>query len=197
MNTKTIAAKGCFLLIIMLVMTPLAGAEDIILKDLHLKNGDVLRCDIVWKGLGNYVWCNLDGNVKGYPESDVDTKKTFELQIRVAELVNQSKGLFDEGDWNGAITAATAALALDAENEVAYTNRAGAYAEKGLIREALSDCEKAVNINPHYALAYNNRGYAMERAGHLPEALENYDLSCSMGNDLACNNLKRLSPFLK
>jgi regulator of sirC expression with transglutaminase-like and TPR domain len=77
--------------------------------------------------------------VKGYPESDVEMMKTFEIQIRVAELVNQSKDLFEDRDWDGAIKAATAALALDPENEVAYTNRAGAYANKGLLEEAIND----------------------------------------------------------
>jgi tetratricopeptide (TPR) repeat protein len=197
MDTKKIAAQGCFLLLIILAMTPLVGAENIILKDLHLNNGAVLRCDIVWKGFGNFVWCNQGGNVRGYPASDVDMKKTFDLQMRVAELINQSQDLFEDGDWNAAISAATAALALDPENEAAYTSRAGAYAEKGLMQEAISDCNKAVSINPHYALAYNNRGYAMERAGHLPQALENYDLSCRMGNELACTNLKRLKSSMK
>jgi tetratricopeptide (TPR) repeat protein len=197
MNTKRIAAKGCFLLVIMLVMTPFSGAEDIILKDLYLKDGSVTRCDSVWEGLGGFVWCNQGRNVKGYPESDVDLKKTFEIQIRVAELVNRSKCLFEDGDWDGTIRAATAALDLDPENEVAYTNRAGAHANKGFYKEAISDCNKAVNINPYYSLAYNNRGYAMERAGHLPQALEDYDLSCRMGNELACENLKRLKSSMQ
>lgn len=182
---------------LVLAMTPVVGAEGVILRDLHLNSGAVIRCDIVWKGFGNIVWCNLDGNVKGYPASDVDMHKTFETQVRAAELVNQSKELFEEGDWNGAISAATAALTLDPENEVAYTNRAGAYAQKGLIKEAISDGNRAVNINPYYALAYNNRGYAMEKAGRLPQALEDYDMSCRMGNELACRNLKRLKPSLK
>jgi tetratricopeptide (TPR) repeat protein len=197
MDIKRIAAKGCFLLAIVLGIAPLAGAESLVLKELHLKNGTVMQCDMVWKGLGDYVWCSQGGNVTGYPESDVDMKRTIELQTRVSELVNLSQVLFEEGDWNGAIRAATAALDLDPENEVAYTNRAGAYANQGLFKEAIHDCDRAVNINPYYALAYNNRGYAMERAGDLPQALENYELSCRMGNELACNNMKRLDPFRK
>ena len=196
MNGKKTAAKVCFLLGILLAITPLAGAEEIILKDLYLQDGSVQRCDSVWKGLGNFVWCDRGGNLKGYPESDVEMMKTFEIQIRVAELVNESKTLFDDRDWDGAIRAATAALALDPENEVAYTNRAGACAERGLIKEAIEDGNRAVTINPYYSLAYNNLGYAMERDGRRPEAMENYDLSCRMGNELACRNLKRLRSSL-
>jgi len=197
MNGKKIAAKLCFLLGIVFAMNPLAGAEEIILRDLYLQDGSVQRCDSIWKGLGNFVWCDRGGNLKGYPESDVEMMKTFEIQIRVAELVNESKALFDDRDWDGAIRAATAALALDPEHEVAYTNRAGAYAEKGLFNEAIQDANRALGINPYYALAYNNLGYAMERAGQHSQARENYDLSCRMGNDLACRNLKRLGSLTK
>lgn len=197
METKRIALLGCFLFAVTLVMTPLAGAGDIILRDLYLKNGSVSRCDSVWKGLGDFVWCDLGGNVKGYPVSDVDMKKTFEIQIRAAELVDQSRMSFEDGDWDGTIRAASAALALDPQNEVAYTNRAGAHAKKGLLKEALSDCEKAISINPYYALAYNNRGFALEKSGSLPQALENYDLSCRMGSELGCINVERVKRLVK
>jgi tetratricopeptide (TPR) repeat protein len=197
MNTKRIAAKGCFLLMVVVLMASLAGAEDITLKEIYLLNGSVTRCDSVWKGVGAFVWCTRGENLRGYPESDVNMKKTFETQLRAAELVNQSKDLFEEGDWEGTINAATAALAFDPENEVAYTNRAGAYANKGRIDEAIKDSNKAIRINPYYALAYNNRGYATERAGDLSKALEDYDLSCRMGNALACKNLKRLTAYAK
>jgi hypothetical protein len=83
MDKKKIATKGSFLLLAMLALTPLADAEDNVLEELHLKNGASMRCDIVWKGLGNFVWCNQGGNVKGYPENDVDMEKTFEVQTRV------------------------------------------------------------------------------------------------------------------
>jgi len=180
------------LIILSLALASTAAAQDVVLKDLHMKNGLATRCDSVWKGLGDFVWCNQNGNVKGYPAGEVDMKKTFDIPRQAARLVDQSKEMFEEGDWDGAIRAATAALSLDPENEVAYTNRAGAYAEKGLVGEAINDCNEALKINPYYALAYNNRGFAMERAGDMPQALADYDTSCRMGNELACRNLDRV-----
>jgi len=190
----TKSVKGLVLLISCLIFVSPAVGQDITVKKLHFKNGAVSRCDRVWEGLGDFVWCDQSGNMTGYPEDEVDMKKTFEIPAQAARLVNQSRDKFNEKDWDGAISAATAALALDPENEVAYTNRAGAYAEKGLVQEAINDCNKALNINPYYALAYNNRGYAMERSGYLPQALADYDMSCRMGNELACKNLARLKP---
>ena len=197
MDTIKKSAMGFVLLVIFLGFAPTTGAQDVDLKDLYLKNGAVTRCDRVWKGLGDFVWCDQGGNVQGYPASDVDMKKTFEIQLQVARLVNQSRDSFADRDWDGAIRAATAALSLDPENEVAYTNRAGAYAEKGLLNEAIDDCNKALKINPYYSLAYNNRGFAMERAGDLPQAMADYDLSCRMRNALACENLDRVKAPLK
>jgi tetratricopeptide (TPR) repeat protein len=193
MDTIKRSVKRLVLLIVFLALASPAAAQDFIVKDLHLKHGLVTKCDCVWKGLGDFVWCNQDGNVKGYPASEVDMKRTFDIPLQVARLVDQSLDSFGDGDWDAAISAATAALSLDPANEVAYTNRAGAYAEKGLIKEAIDDCNNALNINPYYSLAYNNRGFAMERAGHLPQALADYDRSCRMGNELACRNLDRIN----
>ena len=193
------SAKVFLFFIICSGFTMATGAQDVGVgvKDLYLKNGTVTRCDIVWKGPKDYVWCNQGINVKGYPASDVDMNKTFEIQIEVARLVNQSRDRFEDRDWDGAIRSATAAVTLDPENEVAYTNRAGAYAEKGLVREAIDDCNKALSINPYYALAFNNRGYAMERDGQMYQAIEDYDTSCRMGNELACKNLARVESSKK
>jgi tetratricopeptide (TPR) repeat protein len=192
MGKMTNSAGVFFLLAMLLGFTSSANAEDFKLKDLYLKNGSVTRCDSVWKGLGDFVWCNQGANVAGYPASDVDMKKTFEIPAIVARLVNKSRDSFEEGDWDGTISAASSAISLDPENEVAYTNRAGAYARKGLLKEAIDDCNRAVNINPYYSLAFNNRGFALERSGDLPKAIEDYDLSCRMGNALGCQNLKRV-----
>lgn len=190
------SAKVIVLFIICSGFTSAAGAQEGV-KSLYLKNGAVSRCDTVWKGLGDFVWCNQGRNVKGYPATDVDMEKTFEVPLQVSRLVNQSRDSFEARDWDGAIRSATAALALDPENEVAYTNRAGAYAEKGLLEEAVNDCNKALSINPYYALAYNNRGFAVERAGQMHQAVADYAMSCRMGNELACKNLARVKSSQK
>jgi tetratricopeptide (TPR) repeat protein len=182
-----------FLVAILLGFNLSVNAEEPTLKSVYLKNGSVTRCDCVWKGLGDFVWCNQGVNAVGYPAGDTDMKKTLEIPAKVARLVNKSRDSFEDGDWDTAISAATSAIYLDPENEVAYTNRAGAYTRKGLFKEAINDCNRAVNINPNYSLAYNNRGFALERSGHLPQAIQDYNLSCRMGNELGCKNLQRVN----
>lgn len=191
------------LLIIPLCLAMLAGAASSLGADetqlyfLYFTNGKALRCDAIWKGIDDYVWCRKSESVQGFPVIDVDMKKTFEVQAAVNKLVDRSEASFNEGDWVGTIESASGAIALDSKNEVAYTNRAGAYANVGKLKEAIQDCNTAIEINPKFSLAYNNRGYALELSGHLPQATLDYQTSCNLGNALGCKNYKRLTPTLK
>jgi tetratricopeptide (TPR) repeat protein len=186
------------LLVVALCLAMLAGAASSAFADesqlyfLYFKNGKSLRCDAIWKGIDDYAWCRKSGSVQGFPVSDVDMKKTFEIQAAVNQLVNKSEASFNQGNWDGTIAAASSAIALDPKNEVAFTNRAGAYANTGKLKEALQDCNTAIGINPYFPLAYNNRGYALELSGQLPQATLDYEMSCNMGNDIGCKNYKRM-----
>ena len=185
-------------LLLALCLAMLAGgattafADETELYFIFFKDGKSLRCDAIWKGIDDYAWCRKSGSVQGFPASDVEMKKTFEVQAAVNQLVNKSEASFNRGDWDATVAAASGAIALDPKNEVAFTYRAGAYANKGKLKEALQDCNTAIGINPYFPLAYNNRGYALELSGQLPQAKLDYEMSCTMGNDLGCRNFKRL-----
>jgi len=60
------------------------------------------------------------------------------------------------------------------ENPGVYTNRGLAYANKGLLDEAIAEYGKALAIDPSYALAYYNRGYAYGNKGQYDKAIEDY-----------------------
>jgi tetratricopeptide (TPR) repeat protein len=186
-------------LLLALCLAMLAGgataafAEEPDLYFIFFKDGKPLKCDAIWKGIDDYAWCRRSGSVQGFPASDVDMKKTFEIQAAVNQLVNKSEASFNRGDWDATVAAASGAIALDPKNEVAFTNRAGAYANKGKLKEAMQDCNTAIGINPYFPLAYNNRGYALELSGQLPQAKLDYEMSCNMGNELGCKNYKRLN----
>jgi len=185
-------------LLVALCLATLAGAASSAFADetqlhfLYFNNGKSLRCDAIWKSIDDYAWCRKSGSVQGFPANDVDMKKTFEIQTAVNQLVNKSEASFNRRDWDATIAAASGAIALDPNNEVAFTNRAGAYANKGKLKEALQDCNTAIGINPYFPLAYNNRGYALELSGQLPQATLDYEMSCNMGNDLGCKNYRRV-----
>lgn len=187
---RALAVALC--LAMLAVAVSAATAEETQLHFLYFKSGKSLRCDAIWKGVDDYARCRKSGNVQGFPVTDLDMKKTFELQAAINKLVNKSEASFNRGDWDAAISAASGAIALDPRNEAAYTNRAGAYANKGKLKEALQDCNTAIGINPYFPLAYNNRAYALELSGQVPQAALDYEMSCNMGNDLGCKNYKRV-----
>ena len=84
----------------------------------------------------------------------------------LVRMIDESKELFEKGDWDGVIRKCSQVIELDGSNVVAYANRAGAYANKKMLYEASRDCEAAIKISPRFALSYNNRGYVREpRAG--------------------------------
>jgi tetratricopeptide (TPR) repeat protein len=60
---------------------------------------------------------------------------------------------------------------LDAES---YNNRGAAYAKEGEYDKAISDFNKAIELNPRYADAYNNRGAAYAKKGEYEKAISDY-----------------------
>jgi tetratricopeptide (TPR) repeat protein len=163
----------------------------------YFKDGNSMRCDAIWKGMGDYVWCGKSLGSQGFPMGEVDMNRTFTVQAQVSRLVDRSLHALSKGDWDQAISATTSAIALDPSNEVAYTNRAGAYSNKGMYQEAIQDCNRAIEVNPHFGLAYNSRGFARYKIGQFDEALADYEMSCRLGNGLGCNNYERLKYVLE
>ena len=189
---KKIALAVAFCLAFLVGAASSAIADETQIYALHFKNGMSIRCDAIWRGVDDYAWCRKSGSVQGFPVTDLDMKKTFEIQPAVNQLVNKSEASFNRGDWDATIAEASRAIALDPKNEAAFTLRAGAYANKGKLKEALQDCNTAIGINPYFPLAYYNRGYALELSGQLPQAALDYEMSCNMGNELGCKNYRRV-----
>jgi len=72
-----------------------------------------------------------------------------------------------------------------------YNNRGAAYGEKGQYDQAVSDFNKAIEINPRYIKAYNNRGIVYRLQGQYDRAVSDFNKAIEM-NPLdaeAYNNL--------
>jgi tetratricopeptide (TPR) repeat protein len=54
---------------------------------------------------------------------------------------------------------------------LAYASRAAAYLEKGLTRQSISDCTKAIELNPNFAGAYVNRATAYMNDSRYDQAI--------------------------
>ncbi len=56
-----------------------------------------------------------------------------------------------------------------------YYNRGCAYGEKGQYDQAISDYNKAIEIDPKSATAYNNRGIAYRQKGQNDQAISDFN----------------------
>jgi tetratricopeptide (TPR) repeat protein len=56
-----------------------------------------------------------------------------------------------------------------------YNNRGAAYGEKGQYDQAISDFNKAIEINPRYNKAYNNRGIVYRLKGQYDQAISDFN----------------------
>ncbi len=73
---------------------------------------------------------------------------------------------------------------------VAYNNRAATYGSLGKYRQAIEDCNKAIELNPKYADPYYNRAAAYMRLGNYRQAIEDFKTAARLGNKSAQEFLK-------
>lgn len=132
-------------------------------------------------GLG--VACNNLKEAVGYLPSE-----------GVNALLDNSSECFAEGEFEKVIAICSRVINLDPNNVTALTNRCGAQANLGLLKEAKEDCLKSIELNPDNAMAYNHYGSVLEREGNINEAAIYYEMSCGLNNNLGCQNQERLVP---
>ena len=65
------------------------------------------------------------------------------------------------------------------------SNRGNAYARHGILPQAISDYNKAIEINPKDALAYYNRGAAYAKQGNLLQAISDYNKAVEINPNFA------------
>jgi len=63
----------------------------------------------------------------------------------------------------------------ESRNSKFYNNRGIAYGEKGQYDQAISDFNKAIEINPRYGQAYNNRGIVYRLKGQYDQAISDFN----------------------
>jgi tetratricopeptide (TPR) repeat protein len=63
---------------------------------------------------------------------------------------------------------------LPQETAQTYFNRGVESSEKGDFREAISNFNKAIDVNPEFVVAYLNRGYSYSRRGEFDKAIADY-----------------------
>ncbi|MCH8851242.1 MAG: protein kinase [Planctomycetes bacterium] len=90
-------------------------------------------------------------------------------------LVTRAKNHLDAGHYNKAIQAYSNALARDPSLTYVYASRASAYAEVGLLEEAIQDLDRAIELSPLRSGPFFRRGVLRLIQGNTTAAAANFD----------------------
>ncbi|XP_015257011.1 PREDICTED: tetratricopeptide repeat protein 1 [Cyprinodon variegatus] len=119
-------------------------------------------------------------------------------------LKETGNSLFKAGEWKEAERSYTEALALcplcfSRERAVLFSNRAAARLHLELKDEAITDCTRAIELDPEYLRALLRRAELYEKTEKLDEALEDYKqvLERDPSNSVARQACMRLPPQIQ
>ncbi|MBR1396257.1 MAG: tetratricopeptide repeat protein [Selenomonadaceae bacterium] len=107
-----------------------------------------------------------------------------------AQRFEEGNKLYDNGDYNGAISKYTEAIQFKPDYDTAYVNRSYAYFTLQNYTQAIADCTKAIELNPNYGMAYNNRGIAYDELQNYEAAIADYTKAIELNPnfDMAYSN---------
>lgn len=95
-------------------------------------------------------------------------------ELSAQEWFEQGYKHLQEKNYDAAIQANSAAIALKPDLALAYVNRAAARVDKGELEEGIRDCNRAIELDPNIFNPYYIRGLAYGRRGDLAGAIQDY-----------------------
>ncbi|XP_071362250.1 tetratricopeptide repeat protein 1 [Trachinotus anak] len=112
-------------------------------------------------------------------EKDLTEEEKESRRQQSLTLKEKGNSQFKAGDWSEAECSYTEALVLcpvcfSRERAVLFSNRAAARLHLDLKDQAISDCTRAIELNPDYVRALLRRAELYEQTEKLDEALEDY-----------------------
>lgn len=134
-------------------------------------------------------------------EKELTEEEREERRKESTRLKEEGNELFKKGDYAEAEDIYSQALLkcpalYRKERAILYSNRAAARLKQDKTEPALTDCTKAIELNPDYIRALLRRAELYEKTDKLDEALADYksvlekDLSCRQAKE-ACMRLPR------
>ncbi len=101
-----------------------------------------------------------------------------------------------EAIWKDPVSLWSREVIVYPEEPVGYSNLGIAYKDRGDLKKALENYDKALKIDPGYADAYNNRGVAYLKAGMPSEALEDFTRALALNPQNTDALLNRATAYI-
>lgn len=147
---------------------------------------------------------NIDEEFLKKREENLSETEKVTLKDEAEKMKNEGNISFKDGDYIKAISLytqglQTCPLTYSKERAILYSNRAAAKIKSLDEKEsAISDCTKAIELNPSYVKAYIRRAQLYEEIDKLDEALEDYKkiLTFDSSHSEANYAVRRLPPLI-
>ncbi|XP_072518881.1 tetratricopeptide repeat protein 1 [Salminus brasiliensis] len=123
--------------------------------------------------------CEFDEEYLREAEKDLTEEEKESRRAESMALKEKGNAQFKSGDHGEAEESYTSALKIcpvcySKERSILFSNRAAARLHLDKKEEAISDCSKAIELNPNYVRAILRRAELYEKTEKLDEALEDY-----------------------
>ncbi|XP_064422807.1 tetratricopeptide repeat protein 1 [Latimeria chalumnae] len=112
-------------------------------------------------------------------EKDMPEEEKQRRRDESSQLKEEGNDQFKKGEYTAAETSYMKALEVcpfcfQKDRSILYSNRAAARMKMDKKEDAISDCTKAIKLNPNYIRAILRRAELYEKTDKLDEALEDY-----------------------
>lgn len=111
---------------------------------------------------------------KDLTEEEKQSRKDESMQLKEGGNEQFKKGEYTEAEDSYAKALTICPLCYEKERSILYSNRAAARMKMDKKEEAISDCTKAIELNPNYIRAILRRAELHEKTEKLDEALDDY-----------------------
>ncbi|XP_066469719.1 tetratricopeptide repeat protein 1 [Tiliqua scincoides] len=111
---------------------------------------------------------------KDMPEEEKQNRRTESTKLKEEGNEQFKKGDYKEAEGLYAKALQVCPACYNTERSILYSNRAAARMKQDKKEVAISDCSKALELNPNYIKALLRRAELYEKTEKLDEALEDY-----------------------
>ncbi len=115
-----------------------------------------------------------------FPDTPIQVASAEDGAVSAEDWHKQGIQLFNQGDYESAVTAISKAMELEPDTPILYNDRGFVYASAGDYEQAIADYTRAIELDPDYVRAYNNRAQVYGELGDYERSIADYTRSIEL-----------------